>query len=314
MIMGMIAPDLQDTLQQWRDMLLNVRQASKHTVRAYTKDVHDFLAFYSDYVGAEISLKRLADATISDFRAWVAHRAMQDKVSPKTRARAVSSLRHFYTWLDKQGILHNAAIRLLKTPKLGKTLPKPLDEPAAHQFVQELQAQAVDWVGDRNRALMILLYGCGLRIDEALQLNEVDWHNAQDTLMVHGKGDKERLVPLLPIVREAMDVYQANCPYAQRPHDPLFLGVRGKRLNAGVVQKAVRDLRRQLQLPETVTPHAFRHSFATHILKSGANLREIQELLGHVSLSTTQRYTDLDVEDLRQIMEESHPRAQIDVE
>jgi integrase/recombinase XerC len=208
-------------------------------------------------------------------------------------------------WLDKQGILHNAAVSVVRTPKQAHKLPRPLLEKQALELLEQSGADE-GWTHTRDKALFTLLYGAGLRIDEALQLNVGDLTASKEFLIVTGKGKKQRQVPVLAIVRRAIDGYLAARPFER---EALFLGLRGGRLHQGVAQKSMRDLRRAMGLPETATPHALRHSFATHLLENGANLREIQELLGHASLSTTQRYTEINAKELMAIYKKAHPRA-----
>lgn len=298
--------DLENTFNQWMDWIANGRRLSKHTVRAYQTDLTDFFNFISGHLGHAVGLKDLSDLKLSNFHSWLAKKAAGE-VSKRSRARAVSSVRHFYRWLDKQGILHNPAIQLLRTPKMDRTLPRPLSKIAA-QDVMAMAADGADWVALRDYALFTLLYGGGLRIDEGLRLNHRDLPTG-DEMVITGKGNKQRMIPVLPIVKEALEAYIKSCPYPLGKDDPVFYGKQGKRLNPGVAQRQMRHIRRSLNLPDTVTPHALRHSFATHILNNGANIREIQELLGHESLSTTQRYTELETEDLRRVIEASHPRG-----
>lgn len=208
--------------------------------------------------------------------------------------------------MDNQGIAHNAAISTVQAPKLPRKLPRPMEETQAFRLLDDMILD--NWVAIRDRALFTLLYGCGLRINEALSLN-IENLPRDGFLRVIGKGNKERQVPILLQIEKRLAEYRAACPYAETPTRALFLGAKGGRLNQGVIQKAMRDLRKQLSLPETATPHALRHSFATHLLQNGANLREIQELLGHASLSTTQRYTDVNFEDLRAVYAKAHPRS-----
>ena len=208
--------------------------------------------------------------------------------------------------MDKQGIAHNAAIGTVSAPKLPHKLPKPIEVNQAFRLLEDIEIE--NWVDTRNVALFTLLYGCGLRIDEALSLNICDLPR-DGFIIVTGKGNKQRQVPMMQQVEDKITNYLSACPYPETPSRALFLGAKGGRLNQGVVQKAMRNLRGQLNLPDTATPHALRHSFATHLLQNGANLREIQELLGHVSLSTTQIYTEVNFEDLRKVYEKAHPRA-----
>lgn len=230
-----------------------------------------------------------------------------DGLASSSRARSLSGVKNFLTWLDKQGILHNASIKLVRTPKLPRKLPRPLEETQAMRLIESAINLESDWVTLRDQALFTLLYACGLRIQEALGLNISDMPR-EGFLIVMGKGRKERQVPVLPIVEKTLAAYRTSCPFAETPTRPLFVGEKGNRLHQGVAQKSMRDIRGSLNLPATATPHALRHSFATHLLQNGANLREIQELLGHASLSTTQRYTDVNAEELIKIYKAAHPR------
>jgi len=302
------ADDLAATLPRWRDWLTIERRFSPHTVTAYLGDLNGFLTFFAGHRGHPIRLGDLADASLADFRGWLARKSSAGATAA-SRARAVSALRNFYRWLDRGGVLHNPKIDALTTPKLPRSVPKPIAVAdaavlldAAEEFVDE------PWIGLRDRALFTLLYGCGLRISEALALDR-GCLPLGESLKVLGKGRKERVVPVLPIVTEAVAAYAEASPYSREKDAPLFVGTKGKRLDAAIAQKAMRSLRRQLQLPETATPHALRHSFATHILGSGGDLRAIQELLGHASLSTTQRYTEIETERLLSIYANAHPRA-----
>jgi integrase/recombinase XerC len=302
------ADDLAAALPRWRDWLAIERQFSDHTVSAYLSDLTAFLGFLAGHLGHPVRLRDLADAGLADFRAWLARRSAAG-ASATSRARAVSSLRNFFGWLDRTGTLHNPKIGALTTPKLPHAVPKPLavDDAAtlldaAETFVEE------PWMGLRDRALFTLLYGCGLRISEGLGLNRGVLPFGE-TLTVLGKGRKQRVVPVLPVVAETVSAYVEACPFAGGKESPLFLGAKGKRLDAAVAQKAMRSLRHQLQLPDSATPHALRHSFATHLLAGGGDLRAIQELLGHASLSTTQRYTEIEAEQLLSVYQKAHPRA-----
>lgn len=304
------APDLAQALADWRRFLANEKRMSAHTVRAYTGDIAQFINFLNEHYGRAPALHDLSDASLRDFRAWMSRRTM-DGAGAATRARELSGLRNLLKWMDRQGILHNAAIQALRTPKRPRKLPRPLYEGQAMAVLENIGETMLDqpeWIGKRDRALMTLLYGSGLRIDEALSLNIRDLPR-DGFLRVMGKGKKERQVPVLKIVETTLNEYLSACPYPSDPDRPIFLGLRGKRMRQQIAQKAMRALRATLGLPETATPHALRHSFATHLLQNGANLREIQELLGHASLSTTQRYTDVDMKDLLAIYKKAHPRA-----
>ncbi len=302
------AADLSAMLQRWQDYLRHEKQVSKHTLRAYTGDITHFITFLAAHLNKPPGLNDLSDVGIRDFRAWMSRKAL-DGTSNASRARSLSGVKNLLSWLDRQGIMHNAAINTVRTPKLPHKLPRPLHENQAKDVLKNAGLMATeDWVEARDRALFTLLYGCGLRIDEALQLDIK--HQPRDGLLrVIGKGSKERQVPVIDLVSRALQNYLDICPFPLDADRPIFLGTRGGRLNQGVAQKAMRSLRNTLGLPENATPHALRHSFATHLLQNGANLREIQELLGHASLSTTQRYTEINAEELMKIYKAAHPRS-----
>jgi integrase/recombinase XerC len=304
-----LTADAQDALAKWFRYLTSERNMSRHTVRAYQADVHSFLNFLSNHHGQAIALTHIADAPLQDFRSWLSRQAMNGRAS-SSRARTLSGLKNFLTFLDKQGYLHNAAVNLLRSPKLPKKLPKAMSANQTLGLIANADA-APDWTGERDRALFTLLYGCGLRIDEALSLTLHDLPR-DGYVRVMGKGSKERQIPVLPQVDVAINRYRAVCPFPETPDRALFVGIKGGRLNQGMAQKSLRHLRVALNLPDTLTPHALRHSFATHLLENGANLREIQDLLGHASLSTTQIYTDINADELIKIYNKAHPRAKSD--
>ena len=302
------ADDLAAILPRWREWLGVERRFSRHTIVAYEGDITSFLSFLAQHRGRPVRLADLADSSLADFRAWLARQTMAGAAAT-SRARAVSALRSFYRWLDRAGVLHNHAIGALATPKLPRSVPKPLPVADAGALLDAAEAFVEEpWIGLRDRALFTLLYGCGLRISEGLTLDR-GVLPLGESLTVLGKGRKERVVPVLPIVAAAVASYVEACPYRGAKDTPLFVGAKGKRLDAAVAQRAMRSLRRQLQLPDTATPHALRHSFATHLLTSGADLRAIQELLGHASLSTTQRYTEVETEQMLSVYRDAHPRA-----
>lgn len=304
------APDAAAAWQGWFRELRDVRRLSDHTVRAYARDVGAFGAFLGNHLGGQVGLAALQSANISDFRAWLAQRRTTGSRS-SSLARGLAAVRGFFRYLHKTGRAENMAIAMLHGPKLPHAVPKPLAPDAALATVaQAKMLPALPWVAARDSAVLMLIYGCGLRISEALGLDRSALP-LSDSLEILGKGGKIRRVPVLPVVREAVAAYVALCPYGtQAPDRPLFVGVRGKRLNPRMVQLAMVRLRGALGLPDSATPHALRHSFATHLLGAGGDLRTIQELLGHASLSTTQRYTEVDTERLRAVYQAAHPRAQ----
>ena len=305
-----------DTAREaWRDWLKSERRLAAHTLIAYEHDVATFLGFMTTYLGGRRRWHALGKLKPAEFRAWLAERARQGLARTST-ARAFSSVRSFFRFLDKRGLAHNASIGAIQTPKLPRSVPKALSERDMEELLDAPAEQEREaWVELRDTAVLLLLYGAGLRIGEALGLAKgtVDGllKTGRDTLAITGKGNKTRLVPLLPQALEALRAYRDACPLlkALGPGDAFFLGARGGALDPAIVQKRVRDLRRQLGLADSVTPHALRHSFATHLLGAGGDLRTIQELLGHACLSTTQRYTDVDAARLSAVYRAAHPRA-----
>lgn len=304
------APDLARMLAGWFSYLDIEKRFSRHTLRAYAADMAGFLDFTVRHIGRPPSLNDLGELKLADFRSWLTRLTLDD-LGNASRARTLSTVRGFFRWLDRNGHLHNPAIALVRTPKIPKKLPRAVSPENAKKAIAAPARPEEDppWVTARDRALFTLLYGSGLRIDEALKLNHADLPRDRE-LRVTGKGQKQRLVPVLPAVETAIRDYLALCPFAPfTPKTPVFLGLRGGRLHQSVAQKSMRLLRRGANLPESLTPHALRHSFATHLLGNGANLREIQELLGHASLKTTQRYTDVSDEQLLKTYLNAHPRA-----
>lgn len=287
----------------WR--LRDERRASRHTLDGYTRDLTVFLGFLSDHLGDAPDLAALGKLEPSDFRAFLARRRA-DGLAPSSNARTLSSLRGFFRFLAREKLADNPHAIALRGPKLPKAVPKALtaEDAAATLDLDDDRP----WIEARDRAVLALLYGAGLRIDEALSLN-MDALPLGETLRIVGKGRKARDVPLLNEVRGALDAYLKFRPAIGGKTAPIFLGARGGRLRAELIQKRLRQLRIELGLPDTATPHALRHSFATHLLGSGADLRAIQELLGHASLSTTQRYTAVDAERLLDIHAKAHPRG-----
>jgi integrase/recombinase XerC len=283
------------------------RRAARLTVNTYGRDIHAFLDFCTTHIGGPPDLPMLRAITPSEIRAWIAAEAAS--CTPRTRARKLSTLGTFYRFLKQRHGIENTALSLISRPRRKRSLPKALSPADARQIAEDLgNAQEGAPVQAREDAIMMLLYGAGLRINEALSLNVRDIVPGAAELRVTGKGGKERIVPLLPAVRDALALWLRLHPHPA-PTEPLFTGIRGARLNAGIVQKHLRTFRRNYGLPEHATPHALRHSFATHLLAGGADLRSIQELLGHASLSTTQIYTDVDTTGLMDVWRRTHPRA-----
>jgi integrase/recombinase XerC len=302
------APDVQSAVMSWLEWLEHERRTSVHTIDAYLRDLIAFINFSAEHLGSPPGLQDLASFRLADFRSYLAKRA-QAGLARTSIARAMSTLRNFYRYLARENLAANAAIENIQTPKVPKSIPKALSQQEARDSLNMIEAMTEEpWVAKRDTALMTLLYGCGLRIGEALAFNRKDIPSG-DTMVVTGKGNKQRVVPVLAIVKDAIADYLSHCPHDLEDDDPLFVGVRGGRLNPGVVQRQMRHLRAQLGLPDSATPHALRHSFATHLLAEGGDLRTIQELLGHASLSTTQRYTDVDAGRLTAVYQSTHPRA-----
>ncbi|MCL2469683.1 MAG: tyrosine recombinase XerC [Alphaproteobacteria bacterium] len=309
MLTPSLSDDLQDALLAYRSWLIGQKRASAHTAAAYNSDLLHFLSFIAQHRGGPVRLGHMADLGLGDFRAWLAQRAQQSTAA--TRARALAAVRSFFRWLDKTGRLHNGAIELVRAPKLARRLPRPLSQDDAAELIKTAQEiPAKDWIGLRDRALFTLLYGAGLRISEALALRHEDLAQ-KDRLVITGKGQKQRVVPLIPLIEVMLTNYIEACPFPSSPSRPVFIGTRGAVLNPAVAQRQMRALRRLLDLPDSATPHALRHSFATHLLASGADLRSLQELLGHSSLSTTQLYTKIESHQLDETYQAAHPRARM---
>lgn len=303
------APDLVDAIQAWQSRLADERRASPHTLAAYGRDLARFLDFLREHRGTVPTLAELAALRPSDFRAYLAHRA-NDGIARSSRSRALSVLRGFFRFLDRAGLVRNATLGAVRTAKLPKSVPKALSaEDALGVIDGGGEGAAAPWLRARDVALFALLYGCGLRLSEALGLTRHQAPAAAGTITVRGKGGKERQLPVLPEVAQAVSRYIELLPHTLAPDAPLFHGVRGGPLHPRVVQRQMARVRAALLLPESATPHALRHSFATHLLAGGGDLRAIQELLGHASLSTTQRYTAVEAERLLKVHAASHPRA-----
>ncbi len=294
--------------QSWLTWLAAERRAAGKTVETYSRDIAAWLAFLTRHTGAEPTAATLASLLPADFRAWLAAEANAG-AGPATRAKKLSAARTFFRYLRQRHGIETTALDLISRPRTKKPLPRALSAPDARHIAEAIgETTDTPATQARDTALMYLLYGAGLRINEALSLDIGDLPPPGAPLRVTGKGNKQRIVPLLPAIAAALAAWLQLHP-APAPDAPLFLGVRGARLNAGIVQKHLRLFRRANGLPEHATPHALRHSFATHLLAGGADLRAIQELLGHASLSTTQRYTDVETTQLMDVWSRTHPRA-----
>lgn len=290
--------EIKQLIAQWQSWLLNERRYSPHTLDAYSRDLSVFFDFAAEHLGKVPETADLAKLEVRDFRAYLSQRAARH-IDKSSLARELSTLKNFFKWLARYDILRNPALSVIRTPRRAKVLPKALEVNDTFNVIDEAQNLASNsWQGLRDTAIFTLLYGCGLRISEALSLNVGDIGN-NDFLRIKGKGNKERIVPLLPVVVENINKYLAECPYQPKQGEPLFLGARGDRLVPRIIQRQMQKIRAYLGLPDNLTPHALRHSFATHLLAEGTDLRSIQELLGHASLTTTQRYTDVKIETLK---------------
>lgn len=303
-----ISPACRDALARWLDTRRALAGAAENTITAYQGDVADFLGFMTLHHGESQGLAALERISVSDMRAWMAH-LRKDGIAPRSLSRKLSAVKSFYRWLAEREGFEPTAVLSTRAPKFQRKLPRPLAEDAAKAMIDTVELQSNEpWVAARDAAVMTLLYGCGLRISEALGLTGADVP-LPPTLRIIGKGGKERVVPVIAPARDAVATYVRLCPYSPEPGEPLFRGVRGGALSPRLIQGVMARARMQLGLPATATPHAMRHSFATHLLAAGGDLRAIQELLGHASLSTTQAYTGVDTARLMEVYDRTHPRA-----
>lgn len=301
---------MENAVAEFLEYLSGVKNYSPHTTTAYETDIRDFLNFYTQYNGGAPFPSDLSRADTTCFRAFLANRQKRG-LAPKSTARALSSLRSFYKFLAKNYAVKNDAISLISSPKVPRNLSKsidPIDIENMHGAIRATQTHE-PWIAARDWALVVLLFGCGLRISEALSLRNRDVVAHPDILRILGKGGKERMVPVLPAVWGAIEKYMAVRPCGNMPDDELFRSVRGLPMSPRMAEKVVEALRHYLQLPDYVTPHALRHTFATALLSDGADLRSLQELLGHSSLSTTQLYTRVNMTEISQIYAHAHPRS-----
>lgn len=293
----------------WLSALAHERRSSPHTLRAYGDDAARFLGFLHEHLGGDVSERTLARLSPADVRAFITKRRGEG-LGPRGVQRALAAVRSFFRHLAREGILDNAAPRAVRTPRIRRGLPRPLSEPDAASVLEEAAANDVEWIAARDVALLTLLYGAGLRISEALSLKRGDVPLGQ-SLSILGKGRKERSVPVLSAVRDGIAAYATLIPFSGGPQSPLFVSRRGKPMSAREAQLLMQRLRSALGLSERATPHALRHSFATHLLQNGGDLRAVQELLGHASLSTTQTYTEIDTRKLGEIYAAAHPRGKV---
>ena len=301
-------PDLEYEYNNWLNYLSNIKKLSQNSIISYKNDLSKFFIFLQDYIEKNIGLKEIESIKISEFRSFLTYRR-NSEISSNSIARNISALKSFFRFLIKNNKIKESSVFNLKSPKLKKSLPRPINVDLAIQVIK--QAEEIEdekWIGLRNKAILILLYGCGLRISEALSLNYDDVQN-EDHILIKGKGEKERIVPMMPYIKKGIENYLEACPKEIISGEALFIGKRFSRLSPRIIQYALEKIRTALSLPETATPHALRHSFATHLLDSGGDLRTIQELLGHSSLSTTQKYTKVETSKLLEIYKKSHPLA-----
>ncbi len=309
-----LGADLAAASQSWLEHLAHARGYSRETLAAYERDLRQFVSFLGMHLDYTPCLADLARIDAKTVRAFLSARRKQGAVS-RSLSRTLSALRTFFRWLEAEGRLKNRALQQVSLPKVPHSVPKPLTETHAAQVVegQNASESADEWIAARDTAVLLLLYGAGLRISEALGLTVAEAPvDGRDVIVITGKGGKERMVPILAVTQQAIRRYMELCPYPLHGHDPLFLGAKGGPLSPRIIQLTMQRMRANLGLPETATPHALRHSFATHLLAAGADLRQIQELLGHASLSTTQIYTAVDRDRLLAIYEKAHPRHHVD--
>lgn len=304
----MISSALRDVLEKWLTSMKALDNSAVNTLEAYRNDLLSFFNFLTKHQGQQIGTSPLKNLTASDMRSWMAAERKRG-VSARSLARNLSAVKSFFRWYAEREEFEPTAVLATRSPKFQKKLPRPLGEDAAIAMIETVAAQSdASWVSARDVAIVTILYGCGLRISEALSLKKGDTP-FPETLRIVGKGNKERIVPVLDAAHDAVNAYTKLLPFSLNEDDLLFRGVRGGPLSARAVQKVVERSRMQLGLPSSATPHALRHSFATHLLEAGGDLRAIQELLGHASLSTTQAYTAVDTAHLMAIYNRSHPRA-----
>ncbi len=304
-----VAQDLRAAACAWLAHMAHDLDRADNTLVAYERDLRQLLTWLERNLQRPPALADVAGLDATQLRRFLASRR-QTKVGSRSLARSLSGLRTFFRWLEAEDMARNRAIQQVSRPRVGYGLPKPLSVEKAAAVVDGGMAAELDWIAARNAAVLLLLYGSGLRISEALGIARRDAPaEGREVLRVVGKGGKERLVPVLPVTQAAVARYVALCPYPLAPEGPLFLGAKGGPLSPRIVQLLMERLRGAFGLPDTATPHALRHSFATHLLSAGADLRQIQELLGHASLSTTQVYTEVDRDRLLAVYDKAHPRA-----
>lgn len=296
--------ELANLIDRWIEWLKTQRNYSNHTINGYLSDLKIFLDYIS--INDKVGIYTLKALDIRDFRNFFSYRA-KNNINKTSIAREESSVRNFFKWLDDNNVMQNTAIFQISSPKLPKVLPRSLDVNTIIDVIEKATENCSEpWLGSRDKAIFTLLYGCGLRISEALSLNVEDVET-NDFIKIRGKGNKDRYVPVLPIVIDRIDEYKRKCPYKLKGGDALFLGAKGERVSPRIIQRKLQKIRTELNLTPNITPHALRHSFATHLLAQGSDLRSIQELLGHASLSSTQRYTDVNLDKIQQEYKKAFP-------
>ncbi|MEJ7016283.1 tyrosine recombinase XerC [Sinorhizobium meliloti] len=302
-------PEVMAERRRWLASLAEERRLSEKTVDAYERDTRQFLTFLTGHLAGPPRLSDIRALRPADLRGFLAQRR-KGGAGARTLGRGLAGLRSFLRYLERNGLANAAGAGAVRSPKQPKSLPKALtDREALKVVTADAQLAEEPWIAARNAAVLTLLYGCGLRIAEALDLTPADFSGPVTSLRVTGKGGKTRIVPMIAAAAEAVETYRKLCPYHVEPEEPIFRGARGAKLQPAIIQREMQKLRAALGLPDSATPHALRHSFATHLLAGGGDLRTIQELLGHASLSTTQVYTGVDSARLLEIYDRAHPRA-----
>ncbi|MCG5485868.1 tyrosine recombinase XerC [Sinorhizobium meliloti] len=302
-------PEVMAERRRWLASLAEERRLSEKTVDAYERDTRQFLTFLTGHLAGPPRLSDIRALRPADLRGFLAQRR-KGGAGARTLGRGLAGLRSFLRYLERNGLANAAGAGAVRSPKQPKSLPKALtDREALKVVTADAQLAEEPWIAARNAAVLTLLYGCGLRIAEALDLTPADFSGPVTSLRVTGKGGKTRIVPMIAAAAEAVETYRKLCPYHIEPGEPIFRGARGAKLQPAIIQREMQKLRAALGLPDSATPHALRHSFATHLLAGGGDLRTIQELLGHASLSTTQVYTGVDSARLLEIYDRAHPRA-----
>ncbi|MCD6035662.1 MAG: tyrosine recombinase XerC [Rickettsiales bacterium] len=308
-IAAFLGTDLRNCLIRWQAWLEEEKRVSTHTLTAYLQDTTAFFTFLHQHLEEELTIASLDSLALQDMRSWLAHRQKKE-FTPTSTARAISSVRNFFRFLTREGLITQDISREIRMPRLQKPVPKALGQEeslAAANSIDELSNES--WIGKRDQAILLLLYGAGLRISEALGITQGQWAETSDSLHIRGKGNKERVVPLLPKIKRGVDEYLHACPHPLNAETPIFRGMRGDVLRASTFWKQLKQLQGYVGLPGHASAHAYRHSFATHLLEEGGDIRTIQRLLGHESIATTQRYTKVDSARLLRAYADAHPKG-----